>query len=165
MSPRRYSNSLSAPRAQDGQHLALQNPRDELRGATLYAYRVEGPDEPRQGHRFDPQRVLLDPFAQSVFFPPGYSRETCSKPGPTDGKAPLGRLPKQAPNPAPLEAGPRHEIGKAIVYELHVKGYTARNNSGVAAAKRGTFAGLQEKIPYLKDLGGHHCRAASHSPV
>ena len=128
-------------------------PASELRGATLYAYRVEGPDEPRQGHRFDPQRVLLDPYAQSVFFPPGYSRETCSKPGPTDGKAPLGRLPKQAPNPAPLEAGPRHEIGKAIVYELHVKGYTARNNSGVAAAKRGTFAGLQEKIPYLKDLG------------
>ena len=47
---------------------------------------------------------------------------------------------------------PRHRHD-AIVYELHVKGFTARANSGVAKEKRGTFLGLIEKIPYLKELG------------
>lgn len=128
-------------------------PTGELHGATLYAYRVEGPPEPARGHRFDSQKVLLDPHAPSVFFPPKFSREACSQPGPTDGCAPLGRLPKQEAAPAPPDAGPRYTCRDAIVYELHVKGFTARANSGVAPAKRGTFAGLTEKIPYLKDLG------------
>ena len=47
---------------------------------------------------------------------------------------------------------PRH-THDAIVYELHVKGFTARNNSGVTQAKRGTFLALIDKIPYLKELG------------
>jgi glycogen operon protein len=47
---------------------------------------------------------------------------------------------------------PRH-THDSIVYELHVKGFTARANSGVAKEKRGKFLGLIEKIPYLKELG------------
>jgi isoamylase len=129
-------------------------PTSELRGASLYAYRVEGPHTPRLNERFDPQKILLDPYAQAVFFPPGFSREVCSKPGPTDGRAPLGRLPKKEPTVVPsLDKGPRYTCRDAIVYELHVKGFTARANSGVTPVKRGTFAGLTEKIPYLKDLG------------
>ncbi|MCI0748476.1 MAG: hypothetical protein L0Y58_23970, partial [Verrucomicrobia subdivision 3 bacterium] len=128
-------------------------PADALNDATLYAYRVEGPHEPERGQRFDPERVLLDPYAPSVFFPPQFSREACSKPGPTDGLAPLGRLPKKEAVPAASDAGPRYTCRDAIVYELHVKGFTARANSDVTASKRGTFAGLTEKIPYLKDLG------------
>ena len=72
-------------------------PEEELRGATLYAYRIDGPYDPSSGHRFDAQKVLLDPFALSVYFPPEYSRSSASKPGPTDGMAPLGRL-SQGPN-------------------------------------------------------------------
>jgi len=136
-------------------------PAGELRGVTLYAYRVEGPHEPERGQRFDPQKVLIDPYAPSVFFPPQFSREICSKPGPTDGRAPLGRLPKRDPAKAgtpsgtaiSAEMGPRYRCQDAVVYELHVKGFTARANSGVTAAKCGTFAGVTEKIPYLKDLG------------
>jgi len=128
-------------------------PAEELQGATLYAYRVEGPHEPDQGQRFDPQKVLLDPYAPSVFFPPDFSREACKKPGPTDGQAPLGRLPRKEATPISTAAAPRHTCRDAIVYELHAKGFTARPNSGVTHAKRGTFAGLTEKIPYLKDLG------------
>jgi len=125
-----------------------------LRGATLYAYRVDGPHEPDHGHRFDPQKVLLDPYAPSVFFPPNFNRDVCAEPGPTDGRAPLGRLPKDEAAPMPDGvAAPRHTSSDAIIYELHVKGFTARANSGVAPTKRGTFAGLTEKIPYLKDLG------------
>jgi isoamylase len=128
-------------------------PKEKLGGATLYGYRVEGPNEPDRGHRFDPQKILLDPYAPSVFFPPNFSRDVCAKPGPTDGCAPLGRLPKMESPMAQQEKGPRHSCRDAIVYELHVKGFTARANSGVPETKRGTFAGLMEKIPYLKELG------------
>jgi isoamylase len=128
-------------------------PAGELRRVTLYAYRVEGPHDPEYGHRFDPEKILLDPYAPSVFFPPQFSREACAKPGPTVGRAPLGRLPKREAPVALIDKGPRYTCRDAIVYELHVKGFTARANSGVTPAKRGTFAGLTEKIPYLKDLG------------
>ena len=128
-------------------------PLADLRNAVLYAYRVEGPVDPAQGHRYDPGKILLDPFAHEVFFPPGYDRAACCRPGPTDGRAPLGVLPVPRPEfdwgsiPAPRRT---HD---AIVYELHVKGFTARANSGVTPARRGTFAGLIEKIPYLVELG------------
>src|SRR5436190_7743041 len=128
-------------------------PAGELGGATLYAYRIEGRHDPEHGQRFDPQKVLLDPYAPSVFFPRQFSREACSKPGPTDGRAPLGRLPGKTATAALLERGPRYSCRDGVVYELHVKGFTARANSGVTPAKRGTFAGVTEKIPYLKDLG------------
>lgn len=128
-------------------------PASALRGATLYGYRIEGPHDPERGRRFDSDKVLLDPFAPSVFFPPDFSRDACSKPGPTDGRAPLGRLPRRDPAPLVAEQGPRYSCRDAVVYELHVKGFTARANSGVTAARRGTFAGLTEKIPYLKHLG------------
>ena len=128
-------------------------PARELLGATLYAYRVEGPHEPERGLRFDPQKVLLDPYAPSVFFPPAFSREACAGAGPTDGRAPLGRLPGKGTVALPTEAAPRYTCRDAIVYELHLKGFTARANSGVTPSKRGTFAGVTEKIPYLKELG------------
>ena len=128
-------------------------PEDELRGATLYAFRVDGPYDPVMGHRFDARKVLLDPFAVSVYFPPEYSRASASGPGPTNGMAPLGRLFR---DPTSFDWGeetrPRR-TNDLIIYELHVKGFTARANSGVSLEKRGTFAGLAEKIPYLKNLG------------
>jgi len=121
--------------------------------AKYYAYRIDGPRVSRAGQRFDAQKILLDPFARSVFFPPDFSRAVCTQPGPTDGRAPLGKLPT---TPAPFDwsrdVRPRH-THDAIIYELHVKGFTARSNSGVSPDKQGTFAGLIEKIPYLKELG------------
>jgi glycogen operon protein len=126
---------------------------EELLGATFYAYRVDGPHDLMEGHRFNARKVLLDPFAFSVYFPPGYDRSGAAGPSPTDGKAPLGVLIKD-PKSFDWGTGPRprhtHDL---IVYELHVKGFTARPNSGVSPEKRGTFAGLIEKIPYLTDLG------------
>lgn len=128
-------------------------PEENLHGATLYGYRVEGPWDPAAGHRFDESKILLDPYATTVWFPPDFSRDACAQPGPTDGKAPLGVLPvRDAPFDWGADLRPRHNHD-AIIYELHVKGFTARANSGVAAEKRGTFAALIEKIPYLVDLG------------
>ncbi len=128
-------------------------PRKSAPAARYYAYRVDGPWDPVHGDRFDAQKVLFDPFAEGVFFPPGFSREAARQPGPNDGLAVLGVLPRRKRScrrgdpPAPRHA---HDT---IIYELHVKGFTARDNSGVARERRGTFLGLIEKIPYLKELG------------
>jgi isoamylase len=127
-------------------------PRKSASTARYYAYRVEGPWDPVQGHRFDAQKVLFDPFAEQVFFPPKFSREAARQPGPNDGRAALGVLPRREPSFDWGDAPPRH-THDTIIYELHVKGFTARANSGVTPEKRGTFLGLIEKIPYLKELG------------
>jgi glycogen operon protein len=67
-------------------------PQSAAPGARYFAWRAEGPQNPAQGQRFDPEKVLLDPFAEAVHFPKGFSREVASKPGPNDGRAPLGVL-------------------------------------------------------------------------
>ena len=121
--------------------------------AKYYAYRVDGLRDPAAGYCFDPEKILLDPFAPAVHFPPAYDRMAAARPGPNDGRAPLGVLPQSVPNfSEEIERRPRPSYD-LIVYELHVKGFTARANSGVSPQNRGTFAGLVEKIPYLIDLG------------
>jgi len=123
------------------------------KGAAFYAYRVEGPYHPEAGFYFDSKKILLDPFAPAVFFPDEYDRKAAVKPGANDGRAPLGVLPQaggRAGRSIDRAARPSYDL---VVYELHVKGFTARANSGVSTRNRGTFAGLAEKIPYLKSLG------------
>jgi isoamylase len=128
-------------------------PADRAVGATYYAYRVEGRRDPARGYRFDPDKILLDPFAPAVYFPPEYDRIAAGMSGPNDGRAPLGVLPITAHGDSPNRDRPIRPSHDLIVYELHVKGFTARANSGVSPVNRGTFAGLTEKIPYLKELG------------
>ncbi len=128
-------------------------PSAAARNAAYYAYRVEGRYDRARGFCFDPQKILLDPFAPAVFFPAAYDRESAVQPGPNDGKAPLGVLPRQIVRPRDDVRRPPRPSHDLIVYELHVKGFTARANSGVSAPHRGTYAGLAEKIPYLKELG------------
>src|SRR5271165_2894045 len=88
-------------------------PINQMRGARYYAYSVSG-QAVAGVYRFDPDKVLLDPYAKCVFFPPEFD---------------------------------------AIIYELHVKGFTKNPNSGVHPSRAGTYSGLMEKIPYLKELG------------
>ena len=118
-----------------------------------YAYRVEGPNDPAAGLRFDPEKVLLDPYAKAVFFPPKFSRDAARRPGSNAGQAPLGVL---RPNAEPFNWGeaprPRH-TSDTVIYEMHVKGFTNRDNSGVEAPRRGTYSGIIDKIPYLVELG------------
>ena len=127
--------------------------QDLAPAARYYAYRVQGPVNPAVGHRFDGDKVLFDPYAEELFFPPDFSREAAKQPGRNDGRAVLGLLPRAQP---PFDWGaqppPRH-THDTVVYELHVKGFTARENSGVSKEKRGKFLGLIAKIPYLQELG------------
>ncbi|MBV8398818.1 MAG: glycogen debranching enzyme, partial [Acetobacteraceae bacterium] len=126
-----------------------------LRGARYYAYYVVGPNLQggREWHCFDPDKILLDPYAKAAFFPPTFDRAAAARPGSNAGKAPLGLL---AGAGEPFDWGddrrPRHQ-SDTIIYELHVRGFTNNPNSGVSPDRRGTYAGVVEKIPYLKDLG------------
>jgi isoamylase len=129
--------------------------RADLRGARYYAYSVAGP-EPFgrfRWHCFDPDKVLLDPYAKSVYFPPAFDRAAAARPGSNAGKAPLGLLiGAEAAFDWGDDRRPRHQ-SDTVIYELHVRGFTNNPNSGVSPQRRGTHAGLVEKIPYLKDLG------------
>jgi isoamylase len=130
-------------------------PLASMRGASYYAYNVEGP-RPNgrfEWHWFDRDKILLDPYAKSVFFPPAFDRLAAARPGSNAGKAPLGVLTGDSERfDWQGDHRPRHEAD-TVIYELHVRGFTRNPNSGVRDEARGTFAGLVEKIPYLKDLG------------
>lgn len=120
--------------------------------ARYYGYQIVGPAKPEQGQRFDPRKVLLDPYARCVCFPSRFNRRAASEPGPNAGATPLGLIPSAAPYDWSGDAAPVH-TSDLVIYELHVRGFTRRDNSGVTPAHRGTFLGVVEKIPYLKNLG------------
>jgi glycogen operon protein len=123
-----------------------------MAGARYYAYRVGGSNDLGSGHRFDDQKILLDPYARAIMFPQGFSRQAACQPGSNAGRAPLGVIPA----PSRFDWGdvrqPIH-TSDTVIYELHVRNFTRRPNSGVMSENRGTYAGVIEKIPYLKELG------------
>ena len=127
-------------------------PAADLGDARYYAYSVSGPVGPPL-HTFDPQKILLDPYAKCIFFPPGFDRTLATREGSNAGRAPLGAL--AAHRTAFDWEGDllQHHESDAIIYELQVRGFTRNPNSGVDASRAGTYAGLMDKIPYLKDLG------------
>jgi isoamylase len=127
-------------------------PADTVRAAKYYAYQVDGPCQPAEGHRFDPQKILIDPYARAIFFPPDFSRDAARRRGSNTGRAPLGVLHPASATPPTTERTQRH-THDAIIYELHVRGFTMRENSGVAPEYRGKFLGIIDKIPYLQALG------------
>lgn len=127
----------------------------DLKGATLYAYSVSGPEprNPYEWHAFDPQKILLDPYVGSIYMPKSFSRQAAVDFGPNAGRALLGMIPEHEPSfDWDGDRHPYHE-SDMIIYEMHVRGFTRSPNSGVDEAHRGSFSGVIDKIPYLKDLG------------
>jgi isoamylase len=130
-------------------------PESTLTDCRYYAYSIDGPD-PRslfQMHAFHPEKVLLDPYARELFFPPGFDRSAAIGARPNAGKAALCVLERGSTAFDWGEDRRPHHESRAIIYELHVKGFTQHPSSGVSADARGTFAGVVEKIPYLRELG------------
>jgi isoamylase len=127
----------------------------ELNGAYFYAYRVNGPMDPYalQRNAFDPEKLLLDPYAKGIYFPQGFDREAAKRRGSNAGRAPLGVFRFMEDRFDWGRDRSSLHYSDAIIYELHVKGFTASPSSRVKKQLRGTFAGLIEKIPYLKELG------------
>jgi glycogen operon protein len=119
----------------------------------IYGYRVEGPADPAAGLRFDASKVLLDPYGRGVMVPRGYSREAASTPGDNAATAMKSAVVDVTAYDWEGDRPLRRPSARTILYELHVKGFTRDGSSGVDEDKRGTYAGLVEKIPYLKELG------------
>jgi glycogen operon protein len=124
-----------------------------LRAGQVYGFRADGPFEPERGLRFDDRRLLLDPYGRGVAVPAGYRRAT-GEPAADD----LGRAMKSVvvdvtdydwEGDRPLD----RPLADTVIYEAHLRGFTAHPNSGVPADRRGTYAGFIERIPYLVDLG------------
>jgi glycogen operon protein len=119
----------------------------------VYGYRIGGPRDPSNGLRFDRDKLLLDPYGKAIAFPAARNREAARQAGDNVATA----LRSVVVDPAAYDWEGDTPIGRSaaetIIYEVHVGGFTRNPNSGLAPAKRGTYAGLIEKIPYLADLG------------
>ena len=108
-------------------------PMKALEGIRYYAYSLSGPSD--EFHAFDPEKILLDPYARSVYFPKSFDREAAVEAGSNAGRAPLGVLNGKSAFSWGDDRRPRHE-STLVIYEMHVKGFTAHPNSGVGANKR-----------------------------
>jgi glycogen operon protein len=130
----------------------------------LYAYRVHGPWAPEAGHRFNPSKVLLDPYAKAIAGTVSWTDTLLGqRPGPggdelRDDRDDAEDVPKcvviDPSFPWGDDRPPGTPWSRTIIYELHVKGFTARHPR-VPPALRGTFAGLAcpAAVDHLRDLG------------
>ncbi|HEY7318914.1 MAG TPA: glycogen debranching protein GlgX [Candidatus Binatia bacterium] len=124
-----------------------------IKPGQIYGYRAYGPFAPERGLRFDGEKVLLDPYGLAVAVPEAYDRKAASRPGDNAVTALKSIVADPGCYDWQGDQPLRRPFTETIVYELHVRGFTYHPSSGVTPAKRGTYAGLIEKIPYLKDLG------------
>jgi glycogen operon protein len=119
----------------------------------IYGYRVHGPFEPERGLRFDPTKLLLDPYGRGVVVPKNYNRIDARKDGDNTATAMKSVVVDSRAYDWQGDKPLRHPSSRTIIYEMHVRGFTAHSSSGVSERTRGTYAGLIEKIPYLQQLG------------
>jgi glycogen operon protein len=124
-----------------------------IRPGQLYGFRAHGPFDPARGMRFDPAKLLLDPYGRGVAVPKQYSRIAASRDGGNVATAMKSAVVDPAAYDWEGDAPLKRPSSRTIIYEMHVRGFTRHPNSGVAGEKRGTYAGLIEKIPYLRELG------------
>jgi glycogen operon protein len=120
------------------------------RAGLFYAYRVDGPQDLSAGHRFNPRKVLIDPYSKGNSKALWQRGDACG-----DGDNLATSLRSVVIDPADYDwegdAPLRRPMAETVIYEMHVGGFTRSPSSGVAHP--GTFAGVIEKIPYLKALG------------
>ncbi len=125
----------------------------DIQAGQLYGYRVHGPFDPDSGLRFDADKVLLDPYGRGVVVPKNYSREAARERGDNAATA----MKSVVVNPLEYDweddKPPCQPTTLTIIYEMHVAGFTLHPSSGVNKETRGTYRGLIEKIPYLRELG------------
>ncbi len=134
-----------------------------IRSGQLYGYRVDGPYQPLQGHRFNFKKLLLDPHATAIsrltdwdFSPAGGDDQSAPENDPAPSKVDdAGAMPKCVfirehfawHDDRPL----RHPWSSTVIYETHVRGFTIHPSAGVEHP--GSYRGLMEKISHLKELG------------
>jgi glycogen operon protein len=119
----------------------------------IYGFRAHGPFDPARGFRFDPSKLLLDPYGRAAVVPKNYNREAARIEG--DNASMAMKSVVVDPHVYDWEGDTplKRPCSRTIIYEMHVRGFTADPSSGLTETTRGTYAGLIEKIPYLHDLG------------
>ncbi len=123
-----------------------------LTSGQIYAFRAHGPMDPARGHRYDGSKVLVDPYSRAIVSTL-YDRGAACRPGDNVAHSmrsvvvDTARYDWEGDTPLPRN----HE--RSMIYEMHLAGFTRHPSSGVAPELRGTYRGLIEKIPYLKELG------------
>jgi len=129
----------------------------------LYAYRVDGPYNPQDGQRFNFKKLLLDPFAKAIskLSPWDFDPALGYNPTVPNGDSVLSTVDDAGLMPKCViiddafdwknDAPPRYPWSKTVIYEAHLRGLTVHPSAGVK--NPGTYQGLIEKIPYLKELG------------
>ena len=137
----------------------------EARPGLLYGYRVHGPYEPARGHRFNPNKLLIDPYARDIVGPLdwsdahfGYQVDDAAADLIIDRQDNAANMPKcRVTDPAfswGNDRSPQIPWHEMVIYELHVRGFTI-DHPDVPPALRGTYAGLATApvIEHLKRLG------------
>ncbi len=126
-----------------------------LKPGIYYAYRIGGKFDPTKGYRFDGKKVLIDPYSRGNNKTLWDRRAACM---PGDNLATSMRSVVIDPSgydwsndPSVVLRGKNRKLKENIIYELHIGGFTRSQTSKVTTP--GTFAGVIEKIPYLKELG------------
>lgn len=144
---------------------------DGLEPGQLYGFRVIGPYEPAAGHRCNPSKLLIDPYARAIsgivdFGPAVYGHDISDpdRPSTLDSAAAMPRsvmiaaLPPVGPDSAGVLTGgstrPSRHLADSVIYEVHVKGFTELHPD-IPAELRGTYAGLAHpvSIAHLHQLG------------
>jgi isoamylase len=136
----------------------------DIKPGQLYGYRIHGPWEPDQGHRFNPNKLLVDPYAKAIsgdvdwkapIFPYDLaSGDDCK----IDEQDSAAGVPKSVVIDNKFDWGddspPETPLADSVIYEVHVKGFSVRNPM-VPEKLRGTYAGLahESSINYFKKLG------------
>ena len=135
----------------------------DVTGGQRYGYRVHGPWEPQAGHRCNPAKLLMDPYAKAFegeirWDPAVFPYQLDDPDGERSGLDSAPFMPRSVVVDPSFDWGddrlPRHPANETVIYEVHVKGFTAQH-PGVPAELRGTYAGLAHPvaIDYLKALG------------
>jgi glycogen operon protein len=124
-----------------------------IEAGQIYGYRAFGPFEPHRGLRFDPGKVLLDPYGKAVAVPDGYSRIDASLPGDNCRTAMRSVVADPGQYDWEGDVPLKRPFSQTVIYEMHVGGFTRHPSSGLAPELRGTYRGLIEKIGYLQQLG------------
>ena len=153
---------FDSPDAQvESQRIALREKTNQVwhgclpnvKAGQLYGYRVHGPHDPARGHRFNPHKVLLDPYAKAIARDLRWDDAVLKPESDSAPFAPLARVVGSTFRWG-KESAPRTPWHATIVYELHVKGFT-KQHPKVPERLRGTYAGLASPaaIDHLRKLG------------
>jgi isoamylase len=134
-----------------------------IRPGQLYGFRIAGPYAPHEGHRFNPAKLVVDPYAAAIALIPGRDFQLARGYDPSSPQQDLSLSDVDNAASAPKCVIPHADFDwqgdqplcrpwtSTVIYELHVRGFTICPSANVRFP--GTYRGLIEKIPYLKDLG------------